>query len=156
MNKIDEKKKGRAWPVGIFIVYIAFVGMFVAVYVIGSSQNNDLVAKNYYEQELKYQQRIDEMENVKKSGALPVVEYNKDRHTVRVKIPGIFLTSDLRGKIAFSRADDAALDFNAPLKMNPDTVQIIPVKNRKKGRWVCALSWESAAKKYYWKTILVF
>ena len=48
------------WGFGIALVIVIFaVGVGVLVY-IAASQKVDLVADNYYEQELKHQDRIDE------------------------------------------------------------------------------------------------
>jgi len=156
MIDTHKKKNGRLWPIGIFIVYLTFVGMFIAIYIIGSGQKNDLVAHNYYEQELKYQQRIDAMKNVRALGVYPNVVYDKINHLVKVQMPDLFISADLKGKILFSRADDAALDFKQPLMLNTKAEQVIRVNDRKPGRWACAISWQNASKNYYWKTVLIF
>ena len=52
-----------SWGYKITLVYIAFVaGMGFLVFK-ASSQKFDLVTKDYYEQELKYQQVIDQAAN---------------------------------------------------------------------------------------------
>jgi len=156
MSNTSEKKKGRSWPISIFVVYLAFVGMFIAVYIVGSRQNNDLVAENYYEQELKYQDRIDQMKNVSSLDAIPTVGFNKSRQEVVIGLPAEVLTDDLKGMIYFTRDDNSALDFKHVMNLNADAKQTISMQGRLAGKWSCAISWTNASKKYYWKTEIVF
>lgn len=156
MSNTSEKKKGRSWPISIFVVYVVFVGMFIAVYIVGSRRNNDLVAENYYEQELKYQDRIDQMKNVHSLDAIPTAGFDISRQDVVIGLPAEVLTDDLKGMIYFTRDDNSALDFKQVMKLNADAKQSISMQGRPAGKWSCAISWTNASKKYYWKTVIVF
>ncbi len=156
MGNASEKKKGCSWPISIFVVYVAFVGMFIAVYIVGSRQNNDLVAENYYEQELKYQDRIDQMKNVHSLATMPAARFDISRQVVVISLPAEVLTDDLKGMIYFTRDDNSALDFKQILDLDADAKQSISMQGRLAGKWSCALTWTSASKKYYWRTVIVF
>ena len=48
------------WGYKILMVYVIFIAGILLLVFKSSSQNQDLVTEDYYEQELKYQQKIDE------------------------------------------------------------------------------------------------
>ena len=50
------------WGYKILTVYIIFIAGILLLVFKSSTQNQDLVTKDYYEQELKYQQVIDATE----------------------------------------------------------------------------------------------
>ena len=54
-----EVKKNISWPLGIGIIYGLFV-VFLLIYLVYANFNTvDLVTKDYYAKDLKYQQQID-------------------------------------------------------------------------------------------------
>src|SRR6187200_484477 len=80
-----------SWGYKIMFVYIAFViGMGFLVYK-ASSQKFDLVTKDYYNQELKYQQVIDQAANSSKLSA-PVTE-ERNEGELKISFP-----SEMQGK----------------------------------------------------------
>ena len=60
-------------------VYIAFVAGMGFLVLKASSQKFDLVTKDYYDQELKYQQVIDQAANSSRLSAPVTIERNRGR-----------------------------------------------------------------------------
>src|SRR6187551_2073677 len=63
-----------SWGYKIMFVYIAFVAGMVFLVFKASSQKFDLVTKDYYDQELKYQQVIDQAANSSRLSAAVTIE----------------------------------------------------------------------------------
>jgi len=53
------------WGIKITILYIGFVILISSLVFISATNKSELVAKDYYAQELKYQDRIDALNNEK-------------------------------------------------------------------------------------------
>src|SRR6187455_91675 len=76
-----------SWGYKVTFVYIAFVaGMGFLVFK-ASSQKFDLVTKDYYEQELKYQQIIDQSANTSKLSAPVTIE--KREGELKISFPDV-------------------------------------------------------------------
>ena len=134
-------------------VYIAFViGMGFLVYK-ASSQKFDLVTKDYYNQELKYQQVIDQAANSSKLSAPVTVERNEGE--LKIRFP-----SEMQGKkklvdFYLYYAADAKRDFRRSFELNEnELVQALPVGM--KGMYELKLSWETEGEKYYFEKKLLF
>ena len=64
-------------------LYIAFVAGIAVLVFKASSQKFDLVTKDYYDEELKYQQVIDQAANTSRLSAPVVIERNEDELKIR-------------------------------------------------------------------------
>ena len=142
-----------SWGYKIMFVYIAFViGMGFLVYK-ASSQKFDLVTKDYYNQELKYQQVIDQAANSSKLSAPVTVERNEGE--LKISFP-----SEMQGKkklvdFYLYYAADAKRDFRRSFELNEnELVQALPVGM--KGMYELKLSWETEGVKYYFEKKLFF
>jgi len=142
-----------SWGYKIMFVYIAFViGMGFLVYK-ASSQKFDLVTKDYYNQELKYQQVIDQAANSSKLSAPVTVERNEGE--LKIRFP-----SEMQGKkklvdFYLYYAADAKRDFRRSFELNEnELVQALPVGM--KGMYELKLSWETEGEKYYFEKKLLF
>jgi len=89
------------WGYKIFIVYGVFVAGILFMVVKSSSQQMDLVTTDYYEKELKYQDKIDE---AARTNALSEnIRYEiKDQHII-LFFPKDFSGKKITGKAGFYR-----------------------------------------------------
>ena len=78
------------------MVYAAFVAGIVFMVFKSSTQNTDLVTTDYYEKELKYQDKIDE---IARTAALKApVEYRLENNTLTIIFPKDFTGKKLVGE----------------------------------------------------------
>ena len=73
------------WGKGIAIALVAFIGFIVTLGVILMRQNVDLVAEDYYQQEIDYETQISAESNAKKLEEKP--SFSQDEHYFIVHIP---------------------------------------------------------------------
>ena len=142
-----------SWGYKIMFVYIAFVaGMGILVFK-ASSQKFDLVTKDYYDQELKYQQVIDHAANSSRLSAPVAIEKNEGE--LKISFPEEMKNKKKVVDFYLYYAADAKKDFRKSIALNEnDLVQALPAGM--KGMYELKLSWEAEGVKYYFEKKLFF
>ena len=134
-------------------VYIAFVAGMVFLVFKASSQKFDLVTKDYYDQELKYQQVIDEAANTSKLSTPVSIETKEGELTI--SFPDEMKNKKKLVDFYLYYAADAKSDFRKSFELNEnELVQALPVGM--KGMYELKLSWETGGVKYYFEKKLFF
>ena len=142
-----------SWGYKIMIVYIAFVaGMGFLVFK-ASSQKFDLVTKDYYDQELKYQQVIDQAANSSRLSAPVIIERNLS--DLKISFPYEMKNKKKLVDFYLYYAADAKKDFRKSFEINENEItQALPVGM--KGMYELKLTWEAGGVKYYFERKLFF
>lgn len=149
-------RKSWHWPVGIIIAYSGFVLFLLAAWIIFKSQPVDLVAENYYEKQIKYQEQIDRIQRTKNLSEAVKVKYNAESQQIAIRFPKIFPSAQVEGKITLYRPSDAKMDFSLPIALNDLGIQIIPANTFTPGLWRIKLSWAVNEVEYYYEEPLYF
>ena len=142
-----------SWGYKIMFVYIAFVaGMGILVFK-ASSQKFDLVTTDYYDQELKYQQVINQAANSSRLSAPVTIERNKGE--LKISFPNEMKRKKKLVDFYLYYAADAKKDFRRSFELDEnEIVQALPVGM--KGMYELKLSWEAEGVKYYFEQKLFF
>ncbi|MFM2135389.1 MAG: hypothetical protein RL021_789 [Bacteroidota bacterium] len=135
------------WGFGIALTALGFVAFMLSLVYRCSREEVDLVSEKYYENELRYQERIDRMRNSADSGRK--VSVTQQNSAVRLVFPESVNGAKVGGDIAFYRPDNSRLDFNLPLSLDATSSQVIPVAGKQRGRWQLQITWESGGVPYY-------
>ena len=136
------------WGKSIVLVITLFVAGILFMVFKAGSYNTDLVATDYYEQELQYQKVIDAGANT-----------NKLTTAVNVKVADsrleILLPAEMHGKIVNAEIwlyciADKAKDRRKKMKTNDGKlfIELLPIN---KGAYEIKLDWESEEVNYYFK-----
>lgn len=133
--------------------YLVFVGGIGFLVYKASSQKFDLVTKDYYEQELKYQNIIDESANTAKLSAPLVVEKTNDQ--LQVSFPAEMKDKNKKIDFYLYYPADAKKDFRKTIETK-DNELIQPLPQAMKGQYQLKLSWEVKGVKYYFEKKLFF
>lgn len=143
------------WGKGIFISFILFASGLVVMLVITMRQELGLVAKDYYKQELAYQDQIDRIKNFEALNVKPEIKLQADIRSVVISFPEELATSVEAGEIHFFRPSSVSSDMKYNLQLGANHQQQFDTQNFKRGKWRVKLSWKDAKKEYYQETILV-
>lgn len=135
------------WGTGIVIGIIIFITLSITMTVIFMTQDVSLVADNYYEKSLSYQEEIDKQSRTKSLDEQ--VKINFTGEVINILFPSAYLDKDLSGEIYFYRPSNPSLDFKLPLQVNTEGTQIIPVERLEKGFWRLKLNWTMDGNGYY-------
>jgi nitrogen fixation protein FixH len=141
------------WPVGIFAVFIVFAAGMTTMVVLACRNTTDLVSRNYYEEELRFQGRIDSVERSKAFRA--AAHYDATAKRITISLPAEHVGKDVSGNVQLYRPSASGLDQQ--IKLNPDAagVQTIDAATLQNGLWKLRVVWTVAGQEYFFEQKIV-
>ena len=139
-------KEKMNWGYKIVIVYCLFMAGILTMVYKCTQQNVDLVADNYYDQEVQYQDQYNRMQNSNHPENKLVI--NAMLGSAEIQFPTAYLNSKVEGNITFFRPDNKALDFCTPIALSSG-VQKIQSEKLTKGYWKVQIYWNANGKPFY-------
>jgi len=140
------------WGTGIFIFYTLFaISLFYQVYK-STQYDHNLVVENYYEDDLNYQSRYDQMQNSRSLKAGLAIQLNKEQQKISLEFPTDM--QGISGSLLLYRPSDKNLDQHLPITLGPDNKMDIPFHGLLAGRWKVEVKWEQGGKAYYDKKVV--
>ncbi|MEB2781933.1 FixH family protein [Algoriphagus persicinus] len=132
------------WGKGIVLTIIGFVALIMTMVVISVRMDGiELVTENYYEEEIKYQDRIDES-----NSALEL-----DREVIFYDAPSKVMQLDLPngtiGSLQLFRPSDSSLDQKINVEVTHSGKTEVSLKELKTGYWKIQLSWTEDGVDHY-------
>ena len=142
-----------SWGYIITFVYVVFAGGIIFLAVKANNQTTDMVTPAYYDEELKYQQVLDQSALTARLSAPVSVEINKEELTLH--FPEEFRNKKITGEFYLYCPSDEKKDFKIKFESNSMMIiQHLPVGIS--GLFELKLKWESENKKYYYEKKLIF
>jgi hypothetical protein len=140
------------WGYKILVVYIVFIAGIVTLVYKSSVQNQDLVVEDYYNQELKYQYKIDE---AKRADSLKEqVTYTIKNDEVIIKFPGEMRGLPLKANILLYCAKDEQKDIQKEVVTN-DAMIHFPIPAGEKGIFTLKITWTVNNTNYYFEQKII-
>jgi hypothetical protein len=136
------------WGTAIVIVFILFAGMLTYVMIQSAQNRSDLVAEDYYEQEINYDARIESKTNAK---ALGEIQTTRLDNNLLITFPATLPSTGINGDMHFYKPNNASLDFEVPISIDENNAMMVDLTNVIKGKWVLKIELISAGKTYYWE-----
>jgi hypothetical protein len=133
------------WGYKIMFVYLGFVAFMLTLVLFTYSVNVDLVAKDYYKQELAYEKEINKQRNFRALTHKPFISYDADNKILVLTMNNL---TD-KGVIWLFRPSDKGRDLKIPLQPDAQGRQYIPVTNLDKGLWRIKIDWQYSQKAYF-------
>lgn len=135
------------WGHKLTIVFIAFAA-FIFFLIYKTTQSHfDLVSKDYYKDELAYQQVIDGTNLANKLSSGIQVQQQKDQ--ISIQFPQEMKQKKAEGTIFFYCSADSRKDKKINIQLSEEAVQIIPVKEILPGTYVLKINWKTDNQNYY-------
>jgi nitrogen fixation protein FixH len=135
-----------SWGHKITAAYVLFVGGIVFLSVKASRQHFDLVTPDYYEQEIKYQEVVDQKTSTAALSAPVTIE--KADKSLLIQFPAEFKDQAIKGEIYFYCPSDKRKDVKENFSTATQSyTQAIPVNAS--GMYDIKLQWEAGGKQYY-------
>ena len=134
------------WGYKILLVYIIFVaGIGVLIYK-STGINTDLVTTDYYEKELKYQQKIDEM---KRTNALSsTLQCKVDNNQIVILFPEEMKGKETTANILLYCPSDKKKDISLDSRTSDGSIKM-PINPQNKGAHELKVSWQTNGLSYY-------
>lgn len=137
----------NSWGKGIVISIVIFLVITTVMVWIAFMQKVDLVANNYYEKELKYQERIDVMKNSSSLKGRILVSQNSK--SVDIQFPDSLDYNVIMGNVKFYRPSDSDKDFSLPVKLDSKGIMSVTSDKISKGMWKIQINWTMKDKNYF-------
>ncbi len=130
------------WGLRIALFYGSFVVFMIALVVMAFREDFDLVADDYYEQEIAYQGRIDQLTNAK-----------DDRQKVMLSsadgmVQLSFASPAQDVNVHFFRPSDETMDHKVE-EASVDSNLIVPLDRFSKGKYLVKVQWTANGKTYF-------
>lgn len=135
------------WGNRLILVFLVFgAGMGYLVYR-SMNTNYELVESDYYKQELRYQNVIDEHQSANALSA-PVSIEKKDGELL-LQFPEEMKNKSLSGELYFYCAYDSKKDKRLTLQTDSNGQQTIPAGTLLPGSYTVKIKWKNGEKSYY-------
>lgn len=136
-----------SWGFKIGILYASFVLLILTMVSLTMRENVDLVTKDYYAQELAYQDKINTVSRTMALGE--ALTWEVKQGVLTLKFPSQFANEQIQGNIYFFRPSDASLDVTVDLPSNRDSITSVATTSLKKGVYKMQINWAVGKEKYY-------
>ena len=121
----------------VFVVFAAFMGYLVYR---ASGTHFDLVSKEYYKDELRYQDKIDGFRN---AAAMEAVQLRVDSTGIlQIRFPEQMKGKPVQGSLWLYCKTDAGKDLHIPLAEDTTGMRVINVSGKASGKYQAKLHWE--------------
>lgn len=132
------------WGKSIFLAFALFAAFIGALVVVCVRQDIPLVATNYYEQELKYQEQLDRLKNTEALIEKPEIRIIDGAVELRYGQ----MTAVTHGELELFRPSDARLDKK--FTINPsETILRFQLNNMPGGMYKARLRWTQGGKEHF-------
>ncbi|WP_339866240.1 FixH family protein [uncultured Algoriphagus sp.] len=132
------------WGTGIVLTIIAFVVLIMTMVVISVRMDGiELVTENYYEEEIKYQDRIDE------SNSALGLDREVISYDAQSKVLALDLPNGTTGTLQLFRPSDSSLDQEIVVNVTHSGITEVTLENLKTGYWKVQLNWSENGVDHY-------
>jgi nitrogen fixation protein FixH len=125
-----------SWPTGIVIAFVLFCSFMIGFTIYSTQNKNELVDKDYYSKELRYQEVINHKANLEALGEVISLEINEQYLVFR--LPELLKTAD-SGSVDFYRPNDQRRDFEIDWKAFTAADFKVSADELGTGRWVITI-----------------
>ncbi len=137
------------WPYGILAAFVIFIGGLITLVTTAQRHGrSELVAPDYYDQEIRYQTHMDAEQRTAAMQSEIRVDYDAASQTVALGLPRQHGEAGVEGRVEFYRPSGAAQDRALPLRVQRDGTQIVEAQGLAPGLWDVRLRWQSGTKEF--------
>ena len=135
-----------SWGYKVTILFVGFAVMIGTLVYKCTQQHYDLVSADYYDQELKYQDKID---GSKQAATISPVTISQTADDVVIQMPAELKVEAMQGEVWLYCASNAANDIRVPLQVNYDGIMQINKSKIAASKYTAKITWNSDNINYY-------
>jgi hypothetical protein len=150
-----NKKSFNPWPVAIIAFFSVAVCAAVSFVIYCSRQEENLVTTDYYEQEVRYQDQMDRINQAASLQAPARINYDAAKRSIAVALPEDHARQAPKGWVQLYRPSAASLDRKLNLQLDANGVQNIDAATLANGLWHVRVSWTLNGTDYFYDQKLV-
>lgn len=134
----------------IFVSFVAFAGYIGTLVVITMREDVNLVSREYYAEELAYQEKLDRKENANALPQKPTIKFSGSEVIVTFD-PSVSFDN---GVVILQRPSDSSMDLKFPLQPGVHE-QRYTTDKLKTGLYRASVTWNAQGKGYYVEQLIV-
>lgn len=138
---------GWGWKIGL--LYTGFAAMIICLVFASNKQKIDLVSKDYYKDEIAYQQVLDASKN--QAGLNGALSVYANASNVVIDFPGDFTSKQLSGNVTLYSAVNQDWDKRIPISTS-DNKMMIPRKDLQHTIYTVKVNYKADGKDFYYET----
>jgi len=135
------------WGHKLTLAFIAFAALMMFMVYKTTQANFELVSKEYYKDELAYQQVIDGTNLANKLSSL--IEIQQQNELISVQLPQEMKMKEATGTIYFYCPSEASKDRKLNINLNEEAVHLIPAGTILPGNYIVKINWQAEQQNYY-------
>ncbi len=140
-----ESSFNWGWRIASF--YIAFVAFMLFMVFKTTTVKDDLVAKDYYALELKFQEQIDKQNRANQLSE--PVQWEVKQNEISIAFPKEVRGSDVKAKVVFYNPSDAKKDVSIEAVSDKDGVVALDKSQLQNGVYQMKIDWTAGGVNYY-------
>ena len=134
------------WGRALLLVFVLFAGFMGYLVYRASGTHFDLVSKEYYRDELNYQDKIDGMRRA--AAISQVIVKTEGNRQLVVALPEELKGKQINGELWLYCKTNAALDLKLPLRSDTVLLRSFDLSKHPSGKYLVKLHWEADQLKY--------
>jgi hypothetical protein len=135
------------WGYRIVLAFVCFITFMGYIATKAMRQNIDLVAKDYYQQEIQYQDQIKRIHNADELDIGLHFDYLADVKSAKIVFPDKHFNT---AEVMFYCPSNAKKDFKITLKSTGDQTEfMVPLSKLSNGLWKVKILWTDGEKEFY-------
>lgn len=138
--------KFAIWPDGLVIFFIVMISGLVSLAVWTGTQSQDLVSSGYYEEEIRYQERIDAIARTTREGVAPLISTSPQSGGIELTFARA--VSAAHGTVTLYRPSQASLDIVTEIAIDGNGQQSVG-NGLESGLWRVRTEWVIGGLQYY-------
>jgi len=138
------------WGKSIVVAFVLFAAFIATLVTVCIRQDVSLVSKDYYKEELAYQDQIRRLNNTNELSQKPTIQ--KVGNSLEIHF-NQFSSID-KGVLKLFRPSDSAMDRVFALKPETADIQSFPIDDLHKGMYKARMQWQMNGKEYYIETTI--
>jgi hypothetical protein len=154
MKNTPSVRKGKSlWGWGIAAVYTTFALSTLGFVAFTMTHRIELVAPDYYQQEIDYQQQIDRLKRSRNPQQQATCMLARDGKFIEVQFPAAI--KGVQGRLHLYRPSDSRMDRSIDLAPDAENRQLIPAEKLTNGLWRIKLNWQTQGQSYFQEFTLI-
>ena len=137
------------WPAAIIGWFVIFFTGIVIYTTWSIRQRTDLVGVDYYDQEIRFQQRLDSMNRTQRVAAGVSVNFSDATRQIVIGLPAEHVARHPEGTIHLYRPADARLDHHVKLALNAAGRQTLEAAALSPGLWKVRVAWTVGTEEFF-------
>lgn len=136
------------WPYALIAFFVVGIGGTATLVTIAVTHRSELVAPDYYDQEMRFQKRVDQAKRTQPWEDRIQVEFVSGSG-VRLQLPREHAALGATGSVVLYRPSAADADRSQALGLSPDGTQVLPLPDLASGLWKVRLQWKVANDEFF-------